>query len=209
VSNLGPQGRSYCSSPHSAHLDFGSLWSSYENSLLWKVFGSSGHMSRVAQSIRLHDVYDRRAVKLPLEFEVVSPIVHIVFLFRATYRSGYLLLKHKELVLLFFGKHPCLTAIQQDRADLVENEFSWTSSISPLYFQTQVVVQCHQGSRIHKIFDDFKRFVAKSQALSNVSKIYFNSTLQRVGLSLIPRQLVQSSLSSFWNTGNKTLWFLV
>jgi hypothetical protein len=45
--------------------------------------------------------------------------------FRAAYRSDNLPLKYEQLVLLPFGQHPRLTAVEQDWADqgLVNGEF--------------------------------------------------------------------------------------
>jgi hypothetical protein len=96
-------------------------------------------------------------------------------------RSSFL----KELVLLPFGQHPCLTAIQQVRADqgLVDDEFVGRERFpdcnclrSPKkhlfavsILQTHVVVRCHQGSQTHKFFDDFKSFVSKCHYLPNVA----------------------------------------
>jgi hypothetical protein len=48
-----------------------------------------------------------------------------IFDFRAAYRSENLSLKYEQLVLLPFGQHPRLTAVEQDWADqvLVNGEF--------------------------------------------------------------------------------------
>ena len=68
-------------------------------------------MTSVAQSVSLHDVDDTRAVELPLEFEIVPPPEHSVFIFRATYRAEHLPLEDEQLVLLPSGQHPGLVAI--------------------------------------------------------------------------------------------------
>jgi hypothetical protein len=93
----------------------------------------------VAWPIRLHNIYDTRSIKLSLEFEVVSVLT--IFLFRATYCSEQLPLKHKKLVFLPFSQHPCLTAIQHDRADQsLANDYdvlldvdSGFSSVTPVW----------------------------------------------------------------------------
>jgi hypothetical protein len=48
-----------------------------------------------------------------------------LFDFRAAYRSENLSLKYEQLVVLPFGQHPRLTAVEQDWADqgLVNGEF--------------------------------------------------------------------------------------
>jgi hypothetical protein len=69
--------------------------------------------------------WDIRAVKLSLEFVVVPSSVDTIFDFRATNRSENLPFKYEQLVLLLFGQHPRLTAVEQDWADqgLVNGEF--------------------------------------------------------------------------------------
>jgi hypothetical protein len=67
-----------------------------------------------------------RAVKLCIEFVVLDFLDFLGFLdFRAAYRSENLPLKYEQLVLLPFGQHPRLTAVEQDWADqgLVNGEF--------------------------------------------------------------------------------------
>ena len=56
---------------------------------------------------------------------VVPPPVDTIFDFRAANRSENLSLKYEQLVLLPFGQHPRLTAVEQDWADqgLVNGEF--------------------------------------------------------------------------------------
>jgi hypothetical protein len=44
-------------------------------------------------------------------------------------------------------------------------EAPFCSLDSSLYFQTHVIRWCHQGSEVHKFFDDFKVFVANCHAL--------------------------------------------
>jgi hypothetical protein len=53
-------------------------------------------------------------------------LVDTIFDFRAAYRSENLPLKYEQLVLLPFGQHPHLTAVEQDWADqgLVNGEFT-------------------------------------------------------------------------------------
>jgi hypothetical protein len=48
---------------------------------------------------------------------VAPSLVDIIFDFMDAYRSENLLLKYEQLVLLPFGQHPRLTAIEQDWAD--------------------------------------------------------------------------------------------
>jgi hypothetical protein len=96
---------------------------------------------------------------------------HIV---RSTFLSPS---SHKELVLLPFGQHPCLTAIQQEQADqgLVHNEFFWAWKMPRLRLFAHFEEACkdasicsldyplyHQGYLMHLFFDDFKSFVAKA-----------------------------------------------
>jgi hypothetical protein len=40
----------------------------------------SDHVISVAHSTRVHDIDNTRAVELPLEFEIVSPPVHTIFM---------------------------------------------------------------------------------------------------------------------------------
>jgi hypothetical protein len=56
---------------------------------------------------------------------VVPPPLDTIFDFRAAYRSENISLKYEQLVLLSFGQHPRLTAVEQDWADqnLVNGEF--------------------------------------------------------------------------------------
>jgi hypothetical protein len=56
-------------------------------------------------------------VKLFIEFVVVPPPVDTILYFRAAYRSENLPLKYEQLVLLSFGQHPRLTAVEQYKAD--------------------------------------------------------------------------------------------
>jgi hypothetical protein len=97
---------------------------------------------------------------------VVPSPVDTIFDFQAAYRSENLPLKYEQLVLLPFGQHPRLTAVEPDWADqdLVNGEFglAWKvarlqmfaqSEEAPicildfsLYFQTHVNHWCHQGS---------------------------------------------------------------
>jgi hypothetical protein len=90
-------------------------------------FGSfkSDHVASVAQSACLRDIWDIRAVKLLTEFVVVPPPVDTIFDFRAAYCSEHLPLKYEQLVLLLFGQHPRLTAVEQDWVDqgLMNGEF--------------------------------------------------------------------------------------
>jgi hypothetical protein len=64
-------------------------------------------------------------VKLFIEFVVVPPPVDTIFNLRAAYRSRKLPLRYEKLVLLPFGQHPRLTAVEQDWADqgLVNGKF--------------------------------------------------------------------------------------
>jgi hypothetical protein len=57
---------------------------------------------------------------------VVPSPVHNICGFRAAYRSENLSLKYEQYVLLPFGQHPRLTAVEQDWTDygLVNGEFS-------------------------------------------------------------------------------------
>jgi hypothetical protein len=89
------------------------------------VFGSSDHVTSVAQSACLRDIYGIWAVKLFIEFVVVPPPLCTIFDFRPAYRLENLSLKHEQLVLLPFGQHSRLTAVEQDWADqgLVNGEF--------------------------------------------------------------------------------------
>jgi hypothetical protein len=82
-------------------------------------------VTSVAQSACLHDIKGIWAVKLSIEFVVVSSPLDPIFDFWAAYRSGNLPLKYEQLVLLSFGQHPRLTAVEQDWADqgLVNGEF--------------------------------------------------------------------------------------
>jgi hypothetical protein len=56
---------------------------------------------------------------------VAPPPVDTIFNFRAAYRSENLPLKYEQLVILPFGQHPRLTAVEQDWVDqgLVNGEF--------------------------------------------------------------------------------------
>jgi hypothetical protein len=56
-------------------------------------------------------------VKLFIEYVVVPSPVDIIFDFRAAYRSENLPLKYEQLVLLSFGQHPRLTAVEKDWVD--------------------------------------------------------------------------------------------
>jgi hypothetical protein len=68
-------------------------------------------------------------------------------------------------------------------------EASICSLDSPLYLQTHVIVRCHQGSQIHKFFDDFKSFVAKSHALPNVANCSLVSGRNHIfGLTFVDLQ---------------------
>jgi hypothetical protein len=91
---------------------------------------------------------------------VVPSPVDTIFDFRAAYRS------YEQLVLLPFGQHPRLTAVEQDWADqgLVNGKFCLALKVarlqmfvqsekapicsldSSLYFQTHVIRWCYQGS---------------------------------------------------------------
>jgi hypothetical protein len=64
-----------------------------------------------------------RAVKLFIKFVVVP--LDTIFDFQAAYRSKNFPLKYEQLVLLPFGQHPRLTAVDQDCADqgLVKGKF--------------------------------------------------------------------------------------
>jgi hypothetical protein len=81
--------------------------------------------SSVAQSACLLDIKSILAVKLFIQFVVVPSPVDTIFDFRAAYRSENLPLKYEQLVLLPFGQHLRLTAVEQDWADqgLVNGEF--------------------------------------------------------------------------------------
>jgi hypothetical protein len=91
----------------------------------YSTFGPSDHVTSVAQSACLRDIKGIRAVKLFIKFVVVPSPVDTIFDFRVTYRSENLPLKYEQLVLLPFGQHPRLTAVEQDWADqgLVNGEF--------------------------------------------------------------------------------------
>jgi hypothetical protein len=85
-------------------------------------------VTSLAQSACIHDIKGIRAVKLSklsIEFVVVPSPIDTIFDFRATYRLENLSLKYEQLVLLSFGQHPRLTAVEQDWADqgLVNGEF--------------------------------------------------------------------------------------
>jgi hypothetical protein len=82
-------------------------------------------VTSLAQSACLREILGIRAVKLFIEFVVVPPPLDSIFTFRAAYRSENLPLKHEQLVLLPFGQHPRLTAVEQNLADqgLVNGEF--------------------------------------------------------------------------------------
>jgi hypothetical protein len=84
----------------------------------WYVFGSSDHVTSVAQSACLCDILGILAVKLFIEFVIVpSSVDTIIFDFRAAYRSENFSHKYEQLVFLPFGQHPRLTAVEQDWAD--------------------------------------------------------------------------------------------
>jgi hypothetical protein len=70
-------------------------------------------VTSVAQSPSLRDILGIRAVRLFIEFVVVSSPVDTIFDFRATYRLENLPLKYEQLVLFPFGQHPRLTAVEQ------------------------------------------------------------------------------------------------
>jgi hypothetical protein len=82
-------------------------------------------VTSVAQCACLRDIKGIRAVKLFIEFVVVPSSVDTIFDFRPAYRSENLPLKYEQLVLLPFGQHLRLTAVEQDWADqgLVNGEF--------------------------------------------------------------------------------------
>jgi hypothetical protein len=75
--------------------------------------GSSDHVTSVAQSACFRDIEDVRAIKLFFEFKFLPPPVDKIF----AYRSENLPLKYEQLILLSFGQHPRLAAVEQDRAD--------------------------------------------------------------------------------------------
>jgi hypothetical protein len=140
-------------------------------------------VTSVAQSACLRVIWGIRAIKLFIEFVVVPPAVETIFDFRVAYRSENQFLKYEQLVRLPFGQHSRLTAVEQDGADqgLVNGKFCQLqmfaqseeapiySLASSLYFQTHVIRWCHQGSQIHKFFDDFKVFVTNCHALPHVT----------------------------------------
>jgi hypothetical protein len=74
-------------------------------------------VTSVAQSACFRDIKGIRAVKLFIEFVVVPPPVDTIFNFRAAYRSKNPSLKYEQFVLLPFGQHPRITAVEQDWAD--------------------------------------------------------------------------------------------
>jgi hypothetical protein len=76
-------------------------------------------VTSVAQSACLRHIYGIWAVKLFIEFVVLPPPVDTIFDFRAAYRSEKLPLKYEQLVLLLFGQHPRLTAVEQGIVRLV------------------------------------------------------------------------------------------
>jgi hypothetical protein len=63
---------------------------------------------------------------------VVPSTVDTIFNVRAAYRSKNLPLKYEQLVILLFGQHPRLTAVEQDWADqgLVNGEFCLASKVA-------------------------------------------------------------------------------
>jgi hypothetical protein len=72
----------------------------------------SDHVTSVAQSACLREVKDIQAVKFFIEFVVVPPPVYTIFDFQAAYCSENLPLKYEQLILLPFGQHPRLTAVE-------------------------------------------------------------------------------------------------
>jgi hypothetical protein len=90
-----------------------------------RVFESFDHVTSVAQFVCLRDTWGIQAVKIFIEFVVVPSPVDTILNFRAAYRSENLPLKYEQLVLIPFGQHPRLTAVEQDWADqsLVNGEF--------------------------------------------------------------------------------------
>jgi hypothetical protein len=82
-------------------------------------------VTSVEQSACLRDIKGMRAVKLCIEFVVAPLRIDTIIDFWAAYRSENLSLKYEQLVLLPFGQHPRLTAVEQDWADqgLVNGKF--------------------------------------------------------------------------------------
>jgi hypothetical protein len=112
-----------------------------------------------------------------MEFVVVTSPVDTIFDIRAAYHLENLPLKYEQLVLLAFGQHPHLTAVEQDWTDqgLVNGEFCccFSGISAALLFPHGLANQCQLHHNSNRLDDSEPSFKCSSKCSFHLASTWF------------------------------------